>query len=101
MKQVYIIASLFVCASIMQGCSNKRSVDGNVEVIPIDLNKAEKVSMGDIFSHIEVISLEESLDAYLKDNEEIYIQNNNYYIKDHQTLFVFDSLGNLKYYNMT
>lgn len=97
MKQVYIIASLFVCASIMHGCSNKRSFDGNVEVIPIDFDKSEKVSMGDIFSHIEVISLEESPDAYLKDIDEIYIQNNNYYIKDHQTLFVFDSLGNLKY----
>ena len=101
MKQVYIIAAIFVCASIMHGCSNKRSFDGNVEVIPIDFDKYEEVTMSDIFSRIEVVILEGDSDSYLSCSNILSVKNNCFYIKSNQAVFVFDSIGKFKYSTKT
>ena len=70
----------------MFSCSDRTRVDGNVEVIPIDFDKFEKVDMRDVFSKIEVVILEGGLDSYIKWPEELFVYNGYYYILDDNTI---------------
>lgn len=82
---------------IVSGCSKQPIVNGDVEIIPIDYTQSEKLSMGDVFSKIEVIELEGNSNSYLRDIEDLFVQDGYYYIIDHQSIVVFDSVGNYCY----
>ena len=96
-RHQYNLFLLIIGLFIMFSCSDRTRVDGNVEVIPIDFDKFEKVDMRDVFSKIEVVILEGGLDSYIKWPEELFVYNGYYYILDDNTIYVFDSLGNYCY----
>lgn len=94
---VLLLMSIFVVG----GCSDKTIVNGNVEVIPIDFDKYEEVTMSDIVSRIEVVILEGVSDSYLSGCDILSVKNNCFYIERDQAVFVFDSIGKFKYSTKT
>lgn len=97
MKTLYRFLCLIICTLTLCGCSNTTKVNGNVEVIPIDFDKSEKVAMGDIFSKIEVITLEGGPDSYLKGAKDLKMKNGVYYLQDGQSVYSFDKTGRFIY----
>ena len=94
--------SLFALALIaLTACqsTNTNVADSNVTVITANLNKSETVSMKDIFSRIEIIELEEGLEAFVDGPRWFRIVDGKYYLDNRytETICVFDSDGRFLY----
>jgi len=109
-KLKYLLFLLFVCSScnrtkqvtVTEISKSEPVVEDSYTYYPIkdnrinvDLDKSQKASLFDYFSHIELIPLETSDDVLIGYCEEIVYYQNRYYIFDRKQLSVqvFDDAG--------
>lgn len=94
-----ILLSLILCVVIV-GCGDSGNEKGgdsksDSSSIFIDLNQTAKVSILEIFSHIDVVPLETTDNSVIKKVSKIVFDNGRFFIlDDHQNaVFIFDSTG--------
>ena len=94
----YIRALLpFIGFVILCSCSNHHSANGDPEIIPIDFDKYETLSMSDIISKIEIIELEGDTNSYLVNPMGLEVDGGNFYLRDQHVIFAFDGNGKFMY----
>jgi len=94
----YIRALLpFIGFVILCSCSNHHSANGDPEIIPIDFDKYENLSMSDIISKIEIIELEGDTNSYLVNPMGLEVDGGNFYLRDQHAIFAFDGNGKFMY----
>ena len=99
MSQTTLLRTLlFIFIVAVHSCTPKVE-NKNENTIYVDLEKADKVSLWDIFSHIELIPLETNEESLIKGIRKLVHYDNNYYIFDNEKteILIFDSNG--KYLN--
>lgn len=84
--------SLFIFSCI--GCIKKND-NKKDNIIYVDLEKADKVSLWDIFSHIELIPLETNEQSLIRQISKIVPYEDNYYVLDYRKseILMFDFSG--------
>lgn len=93
MKCSISILSFIIGMMVISGCSEHSVIYGNGEVIPIDFDKFEQLSMSDVVSKIEVIELEGNDSCYLVNPMTIQMYDGNIYMRDQHAVYVFDEEG--------
>lgn len=86
----------FVLIISLCACSDRTNNHANGSLtIHVDPNDFESLTMGNLFSSIELIALDNSDDALFYRGEKMYFINNEYYILDRSStcIFVFDAKG--------
>lgn len=97
MKTLFRNTIIIIGCVLTLNCSNKVEISGNAEVIPINFNDYEQLSLKDLFSKIEVVELEGSTGSYLSDPSGFLVNDGKFFIRDRQSIFVFDSDGSFLY----
>ena len=95
MRYYYFVLLLF---SVIWGCNNKTNdARESIPTYKVDLNKAEEVSINDIFSRVDIIPLT-TPDSIVCGGIHSYVYKNNVFLWDQQQDFIvcFDTLGNYR-----
>ena len=94
----YIGALLpFIGFMILCSCSDNTAANGDAEIISIDFDKYESLSMSDIVSKIEIIELEGDTDSYLVNPMGLEVDGGNFYLRDQHAVFAFNGNGKFMY----
>ena len=94
----YIGALLpFIGFMILCSCSDNTAANGDAEIISIDFDQYESLSMSDIVSKIEIIKLEGDTDSYLVSPMGLEVDGGNFYLRDQHAVFAFNGNGKFMY----
>jgi len=88
MKKIFL-PFIVICFTM---CKQKPQID---DVIFVDLDRPERVSLFDYFSSVELIPLETSSDVLIAGISKVVVHKDNYYALDptQSIIFVFDQTG--------
>ena len=76
-------------------CSCVNNTENTEEVHVIDVSNPKQVSLRDVFSELEVVYMDASVNSYIKGARDSKICDDKYLIMDyHYDFFVFDRTGN-------
>jgi hypothetical protein len=92
MYKILLFCTLFLALCL--SCREEEKIN-TFHTISIDLNRIEEKTLEDWFESIDLIPLDPSGTAFLKDVSQVIIFNDKYYVLDqgqHQ-VFAFDSIG--------
>lgn len=91
---------LVVCVLLLAGCREKKAplAEAVFPVYKVDLDKVDSVNMRDIFSAVELISLQKKA-GYTITSPQLGLYKGNYYLWDdtEKRMFCFGPSGNFKY----
>lgn len=95
-KYIFILYLTFLLL-LFQGCKEKQSADPNS--IKVDLNNRQEISFFDIFSKIDIISLETNDSSLIKTISKLIVNNDTLYIHDYNMskVLAFNKDGNYLY----